>query len=216
MKKTMMKKLLLSALLGALSVSAQAHYLWLEPATGGAALYFGEMQNGVTEKSPGTLDKMQAVRARAQTGDTVSGVTKGDHLFYALPAAAGAANVVTVAQDALPVRAGHDDPRMSKSFLYARLGQGGATLPLDLVLSGKQVQVMLDGKPLPRARLTLYSANGWQRELRADDTGRVEIALPWTGRYVLHVKHSLDAPGEFEGKPYVVKNLITTLSLVQP
>lgn len=213
MKKPVMKKLLLSALLSALSMAAQAHYLWLEPTSGGAALYFGEMQNGVTERSPGTLDKMQTLRARAQTGDTATGVAKGDHLFYALPAAAGA---VTVAQDALPVRAGHDDPRMSKFFLYARLGQGGAPLPLDLVLSGKQVQVMLDGKPLPRARLTLYSANGWQRELRADDTGRADITLPWTGRYVLHVKHSLDAPGEFEGKPYVVKNLITTLSLVQP
>jgi hypothetical protein len=206
-----MKKILLSVLLGALPGIAQAHYLWLEPAAGGAALYYGEMQNGVTETSPGALDKMLAVRAQPQAGGAVSGVAQGDHVFYALPAGA-----VTVVQDALPVRAGHADPRMSKTVFHARLAQGGAALPLDLVQSGNTVQVLFDGKPLPKASVTLYSENGWQRALRADADGRVDLALPWPGRYVLHVKHSLDAPGEFDGKAYAVKNLITTLSLVRP
>lgn len=209
--KNTLRKLLLSAALATLALPAQAHYLWLEPAAGGAALYFGEMQNGVTEKSPGALDKMLAVRAQPQAGGAVSGVAQGDRVFYALPAGA-----VTAMQDALPVRAGHADPRMSKTVFHARLGQGGGALPLDLIQSGKHVQVLLDGKPLPKASLTLYSEIGWQRALRADADGRVDLALPWPGRYVLHVKHSIDASGEFDGKPYAVKNLITTLSLVQP
>jgi len=31
-----------------------------------------------------------------------------------------------------------------------------------------------------------------------------------------HIKHSVNTSGAFEGKPYAVKQLISTLSLVQP
>ncbi|NOT17142.1 MAG: hypothetical protein HOP20_03615 [Sulfuriferula sp.] len=208
-----MKRLLSIALLTLLATAAQAHYLWLAPSTGGTALYFGELQNELKEKSPGTLDKMKNVKASTSSGAVIVGTMQSEQIYYTHPAKEIA---ITVAQEELPVREGHDDKIMTKSVLYARLGQGGTSLPLDLQMTGKQVQVIYDGKPLPKASLILYSENGWQRSLHADDAGRAEIILPWAGRYVLHVKHSLNTPGTFAGKPYTVKNIITTLSLVQP
>src|SRR2546426_3804283 len=68
----------------ALSLPAQAHYIWLEPVDGQARIYFGEYGEGVREKTGGRLDTIAMPEAQTNPADgkrvALAVQRKADHL----------------------------------------------------------------------------------------------------------------------------------------
>jgi hypothetical protein len=204
---------------------AQAHYLWLESGKETARLFYGEVEEGVREKTPGKLDTIRSPQASIATGDaaalTASVVRMADHFAISLPRSASA---VVVRDEAAEVRdLSAYNLGVAKTNYYARVQQAsgssrgdGPYLPLDIAPQGKnQFIVLHNGKPLIKAKLQVIAPNTWVQEHTTDREGKVAINTPWRGRYVLHVLHVDPAPGEFEGKPYQFLRNHFTYTFVQ-
>ncbi|HEY0715290.1 MAG TPA: cobalt ABC transporter substrate-binding protein [Polyangia bacterium] len=93
-------------------------------------------------------------------------------------------------------------------------------LTLDVVPTGKPgaLLVTFRGQPLPKAKVNVVAASGWERSLETDEQGRLEVALPWKSRYLVAVRHEEAKPGTRKGKagdePYDTAAFATTLSFV--
>ena len=215
-----MKNLALSlvAMFGA--SSANAHYLWIEqPTTGNAIIHVGEFSEGVIEKSPGRMDEMPSIEAFS--GPTPVTISK-QATHYLLSATAANASV-TAQEGDYPVKDWTASGiGIAKPMYYARFGPGSAgatpSLALDIIpaADGKSVQVWLRGKPLAGATVALHARNGWSKSDKADAEGRLAIAMPWRGQYVVEVIHAEKQPGLYDGKSYDIMRHRATLTMIQP
>lgn len=205
----------------ALSLPAQAHYIWLEPVDGQARLYFGEYGEGVREKTGGRLDTI--AMPEAQTNPTngkraaLAVQRKADYL-----ALQGAGLEPLIAQDiGMKVKdLSKNNIGIVKPMYYARFSTGGAepasVLGLDIQPLGEgKVRVNLHGKPLAKAKLHIYAPNQWMQEFTASDAGEVAISMPWPGLYVLELVYVEPVKGEYQGDAYAGIRHVSTLSLVK-
>lgn len=202
--------------------AAQPHYLWLESEGAGARLYFGEV-NEVRERSPGRLDEIAAPRVRTAGGAPIAVQRRaGD---FALDGRVGT--------DLVAFETGYEVKDWTasgigvvKPMFYARhtawpVRQAVPATPelrLDVqpVRGARDVvRILFDGQPLAAAKLVVHAPNGWDREHKADEQGRVTLALPWRGQYVLEAIHKEIAPGEFEGRKYEAQRHRATLAFVR-
>ncbi len=205
------------AMLGA--SPASAHYLWIEqPALGNAIIHFGEFNEGVIEKSPGRMDEMPSIEAFA--GDKPLTVTK-QATQYLLSAPTGKTTLTAREDDYVVKDWTASGIGIAKPIYYARFGPGSAgsapTLDLDIIpaADGKSVQVWLRGKALAGATVALHARNGWSKSDKANAEGRMAIAMPWRGQYVVEVIHAEKQPGVFAGKSYDVIRHRATLTMIQ-
>ena len=213
--------------------SALAHQVWLEPDGNQTKLYFGEFNENLRETSPGRLDAF--VKLAAQK---LSGTTREDMVTTKTPdgfaiAARLAKGESLIAQDAAyPIRERKDGDKTERSLYVpaARLMMDTSVqipqLTLDVVPTGKigktgnaannevELQVFFKGQPLAKAKVAVVTASGWMQELRSQDDGKLMVAMPWAGRYVIEVKH-LDAAGERGLEKYDKANYVTSLTLQQ-
>jgi uncharacterized GH25 family protein len=187
---------------------AHAHYLWLEPTKGGTALYFGEPDAELREKSPGKLDRIKAPQAYVNEagGKPVAVDAKRANSHFMI--ASGKARTVMVAEEGVEVA---DLTRhglgLAKSNYYARIGQTAGTdaapLALDVQSNAPNTfTVLYRGQPVAKAKVLVIAPNTWTQEHVADDKGTVKINTPWRGQYVLHVLHIDKTAGDFGGKAY--------------
>ncbi|MBI1892356.1 MAG: DUF4198 domain-containing protein [Burkholderiales bacterium] len=194
------------------SVTAHAHYLWLESDNESTKIFYGEAQELVKEKSPGKLDNIKAPKAWVQSNvDGKSNPVEPVRAQqYFTIAGSKNATAVAILEESLEVKdlAKHK-LGFAKSNYYARIGQlpaAGAPaspLALDLQQRGPNTFVILyRGQPLKDAKLEVIASNTWMQEHKTDAQGTVRINTPWRGEYVLHVLHIDSTPGEFAGKKY--------------
>jgi len=204
-----------------LPLPAGAHYLWLEAQGAEARLFFGEYEEGLREKSPGSLDKIKNPQAWQVMPDGTRKPLvlslRADH--YAAPGA-GLPVVLEQAADAVVDMSRHGGQGKVRSVRYARLDRPGAdarpVLPLEIVpvkAGGEFYRVTLNGAPLPKAKVEVHAPNGWSRQLSSSDDGLVRLAAPWPGVYVLQVSHTLAQPGELGGERYDGVRIGATLSV---
>ncbi len=219
------------AALCALPSVAQAHYIWIERSANTARLYFGEVAE-VREQSPGRMDDIRAPKAWA-VGAAVPSSGGADHALnvertqhhFTLT---GALTPQLIARETLyPVKDwSANGLGIVKPMYYARnsnwpLKRAIATaseLPLDIQPvpgSADAFQVLFNGKPLANTKLVVYAPNDWQQDHKTDDTGRVRLALPWHGQYVLEAIYKESQAGEFEGKAFDSIRHRATLTVVQ-
>jgi hypothetical protein len=193
---------------------AQAHYLWIEQDKARhAKLYFGEFQEGVREKTGGRLDDIKephAWRLDPQGKRQEIKVTRqSDHFDL------GVANRTS---SLIAEELAHEVKDWTqygigvvKPMFYARM----EPLP---TRSGSKPELVLDilpeagarnvftvyfrNAPLAKAKVMVYAPNLWMQEHRSDENGKVKIATPWPGLYVLEVIHMEKQPGEFQGKKF--------------
>ena len=222
---------LILAALCALPTVAQAHYIWIERGANTARLYFGEVAE-VREQSPGRMDDIRAPKAWA-LGAAVPGSGGADHAlsvertqhYFTLD---GSLTPQLIARETnYPVKDwSASGLGIVKPMFYARhsawpLKQAIAPateLPLDIqpVLGSTDTfLVLFNGKPLANTKLAIYAPNDWQQDHKTDDAGRVRLALPWRGQYVLEAIHKELQAGEFEGKPFDTIRHRATLTVVQ-
>ncbi len=208
--------------------SAHAHHAWIEQDAAGATFFFGEFGENLRETSPGLLDKFVAPTGRHITaaGAKPLALTKSPRGF-ALPARAAQGESLVAEENTYPSFERKDGGKTTRGIYVpaARLVAGFAAqapvLTLDLVPTGQTgsdgvtLQAFYEGKPLPKAKVSLVTAAGWGREYAADEQGKFQVSLPWAGTYVLEVKHT-GGPGERAGEKYERASYVTSLTLMQP
>lgn len=199
---------------------AQAHALWLErDGDGPARAYFGEFAEGVHEKTGAKLDGIAAPQAWQGPGKRgLPLLRRADHIEIA---ASGSADVL-LTEAGLAPREDKQRGGFTKAVFHAKAGRAELRpqLELDLVPAtarGTAFVLAFRGRSLPRAQLTLIGPQGWEKPLRADEWGQLNLpALPWRGRYLVEASHVEEAPGEVAGQKYQRVRHVLTVSLVAP
>lgn len=208
---------LLSLSLLALSGSALSHAVWLERDAKGVQLYYGEYDEAKREASPGRLDDIGT--PAVYVNNAASAGEKGSNGWQY-----SAARGTEVRAEALesPVRDWRKQGiGIVKPVFYARLADGPAAqtprAPLDLVPTGKagEFRLFLNNAPLAGIKVVVVAPNGWLREIKSDAEGRIEVAMPWRGVYVLEATHVLPETGEYKGVAYEGRRMRSTLSYRQ-
>lgn len=209
-----MKKLhaLLVALCG-LTLTAQAHFVWLErDTTGAVAAYFGEWTDNVRETQDGYLKILRAQKAFAADGTELPVHVRADRLAVPSAAATGDIRLSCVY---VPEKG------TTLSQYHARLGRADtrSQLPLELVPvapDSNTFTVTLRGQPLPGASVTLFTSAGWNRTFKTDAHGRVQLETPWPGPAVLEVTHTEKSASEHDGRAYEAIRHVATLMFDVP
>lgn len=214
-------RFVIAALLGiSLSSAASAHALWIEPDGTGFQLYYGEFDDNLREGSPGLLDRFDpppAAKAFAPSGPETLKVEKKPTSF-ALGGAPAAADSVLAEQARVTERKQGDKVTRTLGRLSARyvtdFSERTPVIPLDVVPAGKAgaFKVFYDGKPLPKAKVEVATEFGWKRELKTDDSGAVEVELPWKGTYQVEVTLMDGTPGVHGKESYDGMRFVTTLT----
>lgn len=201
------------------TAAASAHSLWIEPAEAGFELYFGEFDENLREGSPGLLDRFNpppAAKAFGASGDMALTVEKKSTSFQLSGVPAGAVSVVAEQARVTERKQGEKVTR-TLGRLSARyisdFSERKPVIPLDVVPAGKSgaFKVFYDGKPLPKAKVEIATEFGWKRELKTDDGGAFDVALPWKGTYQVEVSVVDAAPGVHGTEAYDGMRLVTTL-----
>ena len=216
---------LLAAALG-FTLSAQAHFVWLEqPADGSAAvLRFGEYAHNLRETSPGLLDrfgKPSAIHLSAQ-GEKAVEASKTANGF-ALPVGARAGEAIVTEDAAFPLRTSKQDDKDVTSWFRpgARLITGFAAqspkLALDLVPTGNagEFKLYFKGQPLPKTKVEWLTQSGWASTGYTDAQGAVKFDMPWQGQYVAEVRHTDRTPGTRGSEKYDSVSYVTSVTYVQ-
>jgi len=204
--------------------AASSHALWLEPGEGGYQLCFGEFGENLREGSPGLLDRfepMPAAKAFGASGDVVLKAEKKPTSFQFSGVPEGTGSVVAeqarVTERKQVDKAIRTLDRYSARYI-ADFGERKPLIPLDILPAGKpgSFKVFYDGKPLPGARAEIVTEFGWTRELKTDEAGAFEVALPWKGTYAIEVSLADNTPGMHGTAPYDGMRFVTTLTFKVP
>lgn len=189
-----------------------AHYIWIEREGGTARVYYGEIQDGEREKSPGKLEKITGLRVYAADKKGQSTEVKNTKTAEFFVAEAGKAeNVIAASLDVPVADMKKYNWGMVKPMYYARHGAASTKTEirpvqtLDIVPvsgSANTFQVYFNRQPLKGEKLMIYAPNTWAKEYKTDAEGKVKLETPWAGQYVLEVIHTDKTPGQFEGKAY--------------
>jgi len=216
-------RLAVAALCLATAGSASAHHLWLEVDGQGAKIYFGEFGENLREASPGALDKLQpTAKALSLSGERPLNVEKAANSF-AVSGKLDAADSVVTEDVRYPSFERNRDGVKSRGIYVpaARFVPDRAprtpVLTLDVVpVAGDKFQVVFQGKPLAKAKVSVITPSGWGRDQHAGEDGTFTVALPWRGPYVFEVQHTDRTPGKRGEEAYDQASYVTSLTVVQP
>lgn len=218
MKKHSRTQALLAALTLSLSSSVFAHAVWLERNAQNTHLYFGEYDEARREASPGRLDDIGTPRLLIN-GTAIDGRKESQGWQCTTPGKATdiRAEVLEMAiKDWRKQGIGIVKPQF-----FARFAESPAaikpTAQLDLVPLGSvgDFGLFLNGLPLANTKVAVVAPNGWMREVRSDNIGRLKVDMPWKGLYVLEATHVVAEPGSEKGQAFEGLRLRTTLSYRQ-
>lgn len=173
----------------AVTVTAQAHTVWIERNKKGEAhAYYGEWQDGLREDLGSKMPTLKDARAFFAT-QTESSLPISLQTTTLDITAQGHGDLRLV-QDKIPVFVdGHSDRRTKQIFL-AKNGRTETKGILDLEIVPVEAEsntfvVLLHGKPVPKTTVTVYGPPKWGKEFETDEQGRVTIQTPWAGEYLL-------------------------------
>ena len=202
-----MKKMIALTLGLSMTLSAQAHMLWLERGTKQQThAFFGEYSEQLKETQQGALKSFNQAKA-VQSRKSFSPQMQQDHLLYATQ--------------------GQTDVQLSHELIYgesllsyhAKSGRQNlkADSELDIVPAqpnSNTFTVMYQGKPTADVKVTVYSPQHWLKNYTTNNQGQINIATPWKGQYVLEVSQEIDKTGKLNQQVYKKQYLVTTLSFV--
>ncbi|WP_349743053.1 DUF4198 domain-containing protein [Roseateles cavernae] len=216
---------LLATVLLAAAAGAQAHQIWIEQDAAGARLYLGEFGDNLRETSPGMLDKFTQTSATLLTAKGEQAVALDKQASgFVIKTRAIAGESIVGQELGFPSWERKQGDKVERHVWVpaARwVGDFAARAPqltLDLVPTGQpgQFQVFYKGQPLPEAKVEVVAASGWSREVQADKSGLISVALPWKSAYALEAKHTDKGGVERAGQKFDVGVYVTTLSFSLP
>ena len=202
-----MKKMIALTLGLSMTLSAQAHMLWLERGTNQQThAFFGEYSEQLKETQQGALKSFNQAKA-VQSRKTFSPQMQQDHLLYATQ--------------------GQTDVQLSHELIYgesllsyhAKSGRQNlkAESELDIVptqINSNTFTVMYQGKPAAGVEITVFSPQFWLKKYTTNSQGQITIATPWKGQYVIEVGKEADKAEKLNQQAYKKQYLVTTLSFV--
>jgi uncharacterized GH25 family protein len=65
-----------------------------------------------------------------------------------------------------------------------------------------QLKAIANGKPLAKTTVSIFSPEGWSKEITTDEDGAITFSPIWPGRYVLEVSAREKTEGTHNGKAY--------------
>ena len=227
--RTRFHRIALAAGLILIGTAAQAHQAWIEQNAQGAKFYFGEFGENLREASPGLLDKFtlptaHRVSSKGKEAVTVEKTANG----FAIAARAAKGESLIAEETAYPswekkqAGASQRGVYMPAARLVTDLREQAPQLTLDLVPTGRnekgqvEVQAFFKGQPLPKAKVVVVTAAGWSQEHHTDEAGKLTVATPWRGTYVLELAHTNKAGGQRGEEKYDFADHVTSLTLTQP
>jgi hypothetical protein len=187
------------------------HYLWIEKADKGEAkVFFGEVQEGVKEKSGGRLDDIAAPLIQAVDASGKTKKLKFDRREDHFKVRGANEDVLLVSEASHPVQ----DLReygigVVKPMFYARIERTGIrpkepALDLDILPTDapNEYRVFFKKQPASGFKVMIYAPNLWMQELKTNESGVVKIETPWPGQYVLDVVHKETSVGTYKENKY--------------
>ena len=202
-----MKKMIALTLGLSMTLSAQAHMLWLERDTDKQThAFFGEYSEQLKETQQGALKSFNQAKA-VQSRKSFSPQMQQDHLLYATQ--------------------GQTDVQLSHELIYgesllsyhAKSGRQNlkAESELDIVptqINSNTFTVLYQGKAAADVEVTVFSPQFWLKKYTTNSRGQITIATPWKGQYVIEVGKEADKAGKLKQQAYKKQYLVTTLSFV--
>ncbi|APO96053.1 MULTISPECIES: DUF4198 domain-containing protein [Xanthomonas] len=212
-----MKSFLLSCLaLASISLSAQAHEIWIErDGSGPVRIFFGEPAQETLDHGQDEIKRVVKPSVFGTAGKA-GALTRGND-FLAAPLA-GAGDAWLSDDSVFEPWKGEAGGFETVSY-YARAGRSTPAAKLDLELvpttaNGSTLTVLYRNKPLPKAEVTVIDPQKWQKTLTSDDKGRVTLPALRAGRHILVVNNKEPVTREIAGKQVSMVHHISTLTFV--
>jgi uncharacterized GH25 family protein len=219
--------LFLTCLFGTLT--AQAHYLWIETNGTGklsqaqeVRVHYGEYTYGVIEKVEG--EAFPAVSkftlwaiAPDGTKTPLTTEAKEDHYLASFtPSQNGVYTIALNNNEIDVIDYTQYDFGIFKTHYHStakvQVGSDGDTKtanPDGIVVKqlendGEKIklQVLYKGEPIPKNEFKVYVADLWSKTLYTDDNGEVSFALPWNTKYIVETTTKEEIPGTYNGEDY--------------
>jgi len=202
-----MKKMIALTMGLSMSLSAQAHMLWLERGPNAQTYaFFGEYSEQLKETQEGALKSFNQAKV-VQAKKIFSPQLQQDHLVYAT-------------QDQADVKLSHELIYGESLLSYhAKAGRQNlkAESELDIIPAQRNSNtftVLYQGKPAADLEVTVFSPQYWLKKYTTNSQGQITVATPWKGKYMLEVAKELDQAGTFNQQAYKKQYFVTTLSFV--
>ena len=210
-----MKSLLLACLaLSGLSLSAQAHEIWIErdAGRGPVRVYFGEPAAAPGEEED-ELGRLQHFELTGNGGQAGKAERQGDHLVAPLQAEGDA----WLFDDQVFEPWQGEDKRYEAVSYYARAGRASTSprLALELVpmaANGDTLKVVFRDQPVAGAEVSVFDPARKETKLTADAAGRVTLPKLADGRHLVVVSHKEPVDKQIAGKRVETMYHIATLT----
>lgn len=209
-----MKTLVLGCLLwSSLSLSAQAHEIWIErDGAGPVRVNFGEPAETATEGED-ELGRVKDFDLFGVQGKAGPARREGDHLVAPL---AGEGDAWLFDGDVFEPWQGEGGGYESVTY-YARAGRQStsARLAFELVptqAGGDTFTALFRKQPLAEAEVTVIDPQKWSKTLKTDKQGRFTLPALRDGRHIVVVSHKEPVQQQVAGKQLAVMHHISTLT----
>jgi len=221
-----MKSLLFAFLFTLATGQLFAHALWIETATSGKSgkqhevkVYYGEYATNEREEITKWYSDVKdfTLWLSAPGKEKIKLTTTAGSNFYTAsftPQAEGQ-YILTVSHEAKEL--GGTTKYEFLSSAIVTVGKAGsvdqAAIPVTLSVytaetksyktnAPVQIKAMAGGKPLAKKAISVFSPEGWTKEVTTDENGTITFKPIWPGRYVLEVSTSEKTTGDHHGKAY--------------
>ena len=205
----MMKKIAALVLGLSMTLSTQAHMLWLERTPDQQTkLFFGELSEHALETQQGLLKYFNDVLVIQNKQKIKNTAKNSDHLIYPTQGTSDVnSKYQVIYEDAL-------------LHYYAKSGRLNlvADSELDIVpnsANSNAFTVFYQGKAATNIKVTVFSPQHWMKNYTTNSQGQISIETPWKGQYIIEVTKESDQSGTFNQQPYKKQHLVTTLSFIQ-
>ncbi|MCC4610674.1 DUF4198 domain-containing protein [Xanthomonas campestris pv. esculenti] len=212
-----MKSFLLSCLaLASLSLSAQAHEIWIErDGSGPVRIFFGEPAQETLDHGQDEIKRVVKPNVFGAAGKA-GALQRGSEFLTAPLSGAGDA---WLSDDSVFEPWKGEAGGFETVSYYARAGRATPSAKLDLELvpttaNGSTLTVLYRNKPLPKAEVTVIDPQKWQKTLTSDAKGQVTLPKLRPGRHILVVNNKEPVKREIAGKQVTLVHHISTLTFV--
>ncbi|TCC84490.1 DUF4198 domain-containing protein [Pedobacter hiemivivus] len=221
-----MKSLLLALLFTLGTSQLFAHALWIETASSGKTgqaqevkVYYGEYATNEREETAKWYSNVKdfTLWLTAPGKEKIKLTTTPGTNFYSASFApeGNGQYVLTVSHEAAELGG-----TTKYEFIAAAIVTVGkpsavdvATIPVSLkvhtveaktykVNAPIQIKAIANGKPLAKTTVSVFSPEGWSKEVTTDENGVITFSPIWPGRYVLEVSAREKTEGTHNGKAY--------------
>lgn len=225
-----MKTLLILLVTLLTTLSASAHYLWLETESRGVTgreqlvrVHYGEYTYGVVEEVAGEGFPLVAnfqlwVLGPDGSKTVLAAVAAKDHYAARFtPTLPGTYTIVLHNNEIDVLDYTRYDFGIFKTHYHATASvqvgsetnttppanpEGLAVTKIPAQGADIRLQVLYKGEPLPNNEVTVYVSDLWSKTLETDAEGTVSFNLPWKTKYIVETTLKEEVPGSYRGKEY--------------